>query len=127
MRGDQATFESRAVPGIHVIGDAVIAGAMPKSGFSASSQGKLCALAVAALLRDGALPVPSFINTCYSLVGPDYGISVADVFRLGADGMIVAVEGAGGVSPLDADPEFRKHEADYARGWYASITADMYG
>ena len=124
---DQDTFESRVAPGVHILGDAIIAGAMPKSGFSASSQGKTCALAIAALQRGEEPPVPSLINTCYSLVGPEYGISVADVYRMGEDGALAAVEGSGGVSPAGASAEFRAREADYARGWYASMMADIYG
>jgi NADPH-dependent 2,4-dienoyl-CoA reductase/sulfur reductase-like enzyme len=124
---DQRSFESAVAPGVHVLGDAAIAGGMPKSGFSASSQGKTCALAIAALERGEEAPAPSLINTCYSLVGPDYGISVADVYRLGAEGKLEAVQGAGGVSPTGASAEFRAQEADYARGWYASMMADLYG
>ena len=124
---NQLTFESTVQADIHVLGDASIAGAMPKSGFSANAQAKVCAAAVAALLRGDEPASPSFINTCYSLVGPEYGISVAAVYRLGDDGVIAGVQGAGGVSPADADAGFRKLEADYARGWYASITRDMFG
>jgi NADPH-dependent 2,4-dienoyl-CoA reductase/sulfur reductase-like enzyme len=124
---DGATMESRGVPGIHLVGDAIISGDMPKSGFSAAAQGRVCAYAVAALLRDQAPPSPSMINTCYSLVAADYGISVADVYRVDADGAIKKVDGAGGASPADADRTFRKNEADYARGQYASLTADLFG
>ena len=53
---DPATFESKLQPNIHVIGDAAIAGAMPKSAFAANAQAKVCAAAVAALLA-GAAPV----------------------------------------------------------------------
>jgi sulfide dehydrogenase [flavocytochrome c] flavoprotein subunit len=72
------------------------------------------------------MPDPSYVNTCYSLVGPDYGISVAAVYRLGDNG-IAAVAGAGGVSPKDADAEFRVAESRYALGWYQSITSDIWG
>ena len=123
---DQRTFESRAQKHIHVLGDASIASPMPKSGFAASSQGKVCATAIIASLSGQDMPDPSYVNTCYSLVGPDYGISVAAVYRLG-DGGIEAVEGAGGVSPKDADAEFRVAESRYAVGWYQSITADTWG
>ncbi len=124
---NQTTFESTVHANIHVLGDASIAGRMPKSGFSANSQAKVCAAAVVALLRGGEPPSPSFINTCYSLVSPDYGISVAAVYRIIDDGTIAPVEGAGGVSPSDAPASTRALEADYARGWYASITSDMFG
>lgn len=123
---DQKTFESRLHSGIHVIGDAAIANPMPKSGFAASSQGKVCATAIAASLSDQEMPAPSYVNTCYSLIGPDYGISVAAVYRFGESG-IYAVEGAGGVSPMDAGEAFRLAEAQYATGWYQSITSDTWG
>ena len=78
---DPVTFESRLQPNIHVIGDAAIAGGMPKSAFAANAQAKVCAAAVARLLRGEAPTEPKLINTCYSLVAPDYGISVAGVYR----------------------------------------------
>ena len=124
---DQRTFESAVVPNIHLLGDAILAGAMPKSGFSANSQAKVCARAVVALLREEEPPEPVYVNTCYSLLAADYGISVAAVYRLNDEGEIAPVPGSGGVSPPDAPLAFRRAEADYARGWYASITDDMYG
>ena len=123
---DQGTFESRLQKHVYVIGDASTATPMPKSGFAASSQGKVCATAIVASLSGQEMPPPSLVNTCYSLVGPDYGISVAAVYRLGDDG-IVGVEGAGGVSPKDADTSFRVAESRYAVGWYQSITKDIWG
>ncbi len=123
---DQRTFESRIQENVHVIGDAAIATPMPKSGFAASSQGKVCATAIVASLSGQPMPDPSYVNTCYSLVGPDYGISVAAVYRLGDNG-IAGVQGAGGVSPLDVDAAFRVTESRYAVGWYQSITADTWG
>jgi len=122
---DHQTFESAIHPGIHVIGDASIASPMPKSGFSASSQAKIVAAAIVAMANDEAPGTPKFVNTCYSLVAPDYGISVAAVYDL-VDGKIAAVEGAGGLSPSGADDAFRKLEADYADGWYDSITRDIF-
>ncbi len=123
---DARTFESTVLPGVHVIGDASIAGDLPKSGFAASSEGKVAARAVVAALRGEPPAEASYVNTCYSLIGPGYGISVAGVYRV-IDDELTAVEGAGGVSPRDAGPDFRKDEADYAFGWYKSITADIWG
>ncbi len=122
---NQRTFESSVHKNIHVIGDAAIANPMPKSGFAASSQGKVCAMAIAASLSGQKMPDPSYVNTCYSLVGPRYGISVAAVYRLGEEG-IVSVKGAGGTSPADAPDAFRQDEARYALGWYESITSDIW-
>ena len=107
------TFESRLRPGIHVIGDAAIGGAMPKSAFSANAQAKACAAAVAALLTEREPAQPKLINTCYSLVAPGYGISIAGVYQP-RDGLLAEVEGAGGTSPLDAAKHVRELEAAYA-------------
>ncbi|MBL8807785.1 MAG: FAD-dependent oxidoreductase [Rhodospirillales bacterium] len=125
---DPFTFESRQAKNIHVIGDASIAGAMPKSGFAASSQAKFVARAIAAAINGRPAEAPVFANTCYSLVGPDYGISVADIYRSTPQG-IVAVQGAGGVSPrTPADAAaFRHLEAMYTHGWYASATKEIWG
>ncbi|ACA17460.1 Flavocytochrome c sulphide dehydrogenase flavin-binding [Methylobacterium sp. 4-46] len=123
---DPVTFESRLVPGIHVIGDAAIAGAMPKSAFSANAQAKVCAQAVADLLAGRAPAAPKLINTCYSLVAPGYGISVAGVYHP-ANGVLADVEGAGGTSPLDAPAAVRAEEAAEAAAWYRTITGEVFG
>jgi NADPH-dependent 2,4-dienoyl-CoA reductase/sulfur reductase-like enzyme len=123
---DPATFESKLQPNIHVIGDASIAGAMPKSAFSANAQAKVCAAAVAKLVAGGKPDDPKLINTCYSLVAPDYGISVAGVYRP-ADGQIKDVEGSGGVSPINAPASTRALEATFANGWFSTITQEVFG
>jgi sulfide dehydrogenase [flavocytochrome c] flavoprotein subunit len=122
---DPITFESRLQPNIHVVGDATIAGGMPKSAFSANAQAKVCAAAVVGLLRGQAPIAPKLINTCYSLVAPDYGISVAGVYRP-MNGVLTDVEGAGGTSPLNAPASFRSLEADYAEAWFDTITAEVF-
>ena len=122
---DAMTFESKQQPNIHVIGDAAIMGAMPKSAFSANAQAKVCAAAVAKLLA-GEKPVePRLINTCYSVVAPDYGITVGGAYRP-KDGVLVDAEG-GGVSPIDAPASTRAAEARYADGWFNTITTEAFG
>jgi hypothetical protein len=123
---DPVTFESRIAPGIHVIGDAAIAGAMPKSAFAANAQAKACAQAVADLLAGRAPVEPRLINTCYSLVAPDYGISVAGVYRP-TGGVLADVPGAGGTSPQAAPDSQRAQEAAYAEAWLRTITAEAFG
>ena len=123
---DPVTFESRLVPGIHVIGDAAIAGAMPKSAFSANAQAKVCAQALVALLGGGTPAEPLLMNTCYSLLAPGQAISVAGVYRP-KGGVLADIEGAGGTSPLDAPPEFRAREAGYADAWFRTITTETFG
>jgi NADPH-dependent 2,4-dienoyl-CoA reductase/sulfur reductase-like enzyme len=123
---DPVSFESRLVPGIHVIGDAAIGGAMPKSAFAANAQAKVCALAVARLLGGAAPQEPRLVNTCYSLVAPGYGISVAGVYKP-ANGLLTDLDGAGGTSPIDAPAETRALEAEYADAWFKTITAEAFG
>ncbi|MCW3473918.1 NAD(P)/FAD-dependent oxidoreductase [Limobrevibacterium gyesilva] len=123
---DAVTFESRLQPGIHVIGDAAIAGAMPKSAFAADAQAKICALAVARLLGGGVPSEPRLINTCYSLVAPGYGISIAGVYRP-VNGQLTDIDGAGGTSPLNAPAHERALEAEYADAWFKTITTEIFG
>ena len=123
---DPVTFESKLVPGIHVIGDAAIAGAMPKSAFAANAQAKVCGAAVVRLLNNGTPSVPKLINTCYSLVAPDYGISVAGVY-VPTNGQLADVPGSGGVSPSDAPRPSRAVEAVLADAWFKTITDEVFG
>lgn len=126
---NKKTFESTKHKGIHIIGDASIASDMPKSGYSANSQAKVCAAAVVGMLdgkEDGG--TPSYLNTCYSIVGKDYGISVAAVYRLNeVENQIAAVKGSGGLTPMDASAEARRREVEYAYSWYNNITTDIFG
>ncbi len=120
------TFESKLVKDVYVIGDASIATKMPKSGFSANSQAKIAAMQIARILQglDIVRP-PKLANTCYSLLSPTYGISVAAVYEVG-DKIINKVKGSGGLSPLEASKEYRMLEAEYAVGWYKNQTADVF-
>jgi sulfide dehydrogenase [flavocytochrome c] flavoprotein subunit len=120
------TFESTMQQGIHVIGDAAVAGAMPKSAFAANAQAKVCALAVARLLAGGKPDDPRLINTCYSLLAPDYGITVAAVYRP-MNGQLVEVMGSAGTSPPNAPQSLREQEAKLADGWFRTITSEMFG
>jgi len=125
---DKKTFESTIHPNIHVLGDASIAAKMPKSGYSANVQAKVCAAAVVDLLRDREPGDPSYQNTCYSILGEDYGVSVSVVYALKEEAnQIVKVEGAGGLTPSDASREFLAREAQYAHGWFRNITDDIFG
>ncbi|MCW9035614.1 MAG: NAD(P)/FAD-dependent oxidoreductase [Rhodospirillales bacterium] len=122
------TFESSMVPNVHVLGDASIATKMPKSGYSANSQGKWVAQAVVALLNGKQPGVPSFVNTCYSRAADDWAFSVAAVYKLNMEkNLIGGVKGAGGLSPMDASAEDRKREVAYGHSWYNNIKKDIWG
>jgi sulfide dehydrogenase [flavocytochrome c] flavoprotein chain len=123
---DSVTFESKLVSNIHVLGDATIAGGMPKSAFAANAQGKVCAAAIVKLLAGAPPSQPKLINTCYSIVGPNYGITVAGVY-VPINGVLTDVQGAGGVSPIDAPRSVRAQEALFAEGWFNTITSEVFG
>ena len=121
-----APLATRGTPGVHVVGDANNGAPMPKSGFVANTTSKQAVASAAALLRGERPPEPVYFNTCYSHVGAEYGISVVNIFRVGAQG-IVEVPNSGGVSPRGTLPDQRRLEALHADAWYSSITRDMFG
>ena len=123
---DPVSFESKLVPNVHVLGDATIAGAMPKSAFSANAQAKVCAAAIGRLLVGEAPSQPKLLNTCYSVIAPNYGITVAGVYQP-VNGMLADVQGAGGVSPIDAPRSTRAQEALFAEGWFNTLTNEVFG
>ena len=117
------SLESTAVPGIHVIGDALSAAlAMPKSGHMANQHGKAVAAALVEMFA-GRSPVPTLLaNTCYSLVDDRRGIHVASVHRYDAEKkQPIPVVGAGGVS---AEPSVT--EGLFARAWATTIWQDVF-
>ncbi|MCW5734706.1 MAG: FAD-dependent oxidoreductase [Enhydrobacter sp.] len=124
---DPMTFASTKAQHVYVVGDSSIAGAMPKSGSSANAQAKVAAAAIIASLDGKPAPAPALFNICYSLVNPNYGISVADVYQA-TDKGIVPTPNAGGVSvakPTSLNE--RALEALYAVSWYRNISADTWG
>jgi len=120
------TCESTLHKNVYVVGDACVGGAMPKSGYGANAQAKVAAAAVVASLRGVEPDEPSYLNTCYSLITPDHGISVAGIYQA-KDGQLIEVPGSGGVSPMDASPAYRKIEATHANSWLKNITTEMFG
>lgn len=120
-----STFESTIIAGVHVIGDASIATNMPKSGNAANSQAKACAWAVVQMLNGAeSVDAPMTSNTCWSLVGPDYGIHVSATWQA-SETEFVAMPG-GGVSGSNLPDTTRKLEADFAPGWYENIVKDSW-
>lgn len=120
------TFESTLQKGIHVIGDAAIQSPLPKSGYAANSEAKVVAAAVVDLVNGREPGTPSWVNTCYSIVAPQDGISVAMVYNL-VDGKVAKVAGSGGLTPMDSSAEDRAREVQYAHSWFNNITSDIFG
>lgn len=121
----RVTFESEKIANVHVLGDASIADAMPKSGFAANTQAKVAAYAIAHLLA-GEAPEqsPAFENTCYALAGSDYGFFVSAVYEL-RDGKIAKKE-APGLQDLDATEAQCRLSAVYQQAWMKSFTEDCF-
>ncbi|MGH8668938.1 MAG: FCSD flavin-binding domain-containing protein, partial [Burkholderiales bacterium] len=120
---DWRSCESKAVKGIHVLGDATLsASAMPKSGHMANQHGKTAAAAIIALLGGREPGPPVMSNACYSFVSDKEVIHVASVHQWNAaQGTILPVKGAGGVSSARSEIEGR-----YAWAWAQNIWADMF-
>lgn len=120
---DASTMRSTMDPNIFVIGDASIAGAMPKSGFAANSQAKVAAMAVRGDLTGSKVFPARYANTCWSL------IETGDVVKVGA-----AYAAKGGkiaptskfISKTKESADIRKQNVQENLGWYAGVTADMF-
>ncbi|MBC8519714.1 MAG: FAD-dependent oxidoreductase [Gammaproteobacteria bacterium] len=126
---DLKSFESTLRPNIHVIGDASQAKGMPKSGYAASSEAKVCADAVVSAINGHAQGVPAYVNTCYSVISfePKDGISVAAIYKLREDGSKIQ-KMSGGLTPSGdkRNAANRAREVDYALSWYENITSNTF-
>ena len=116
------SFESEMLASVHVIGDACIAGAMPKSASAALSQARQCARAIlSALAGEREPPAPEFDSVCYSLLQSERALAIRARFGV-RDGEIRQNE------PADSDsarysPE---QERDQAAAWYKKIVTDSF-
>jgi NADPH-dependent 2,4-dienoyl-CoA reductase/sulfur reductase-like enzyme len=118
------TMQSKFDENIHVIGDASIASAMPKSGFAANSQAKVAAIAVRHALTDSKMFEPRFANTCWSLIATDDGVKVGASYKAGAESIEATNEF---ISKTGEDADLRKKTYEESLGWYAGITTDIFG
>lgn len=107
---------------IFVIGDASIAGEMPKSAFSANSQAKVAAMTIRAELSDARAFPARYSNTCWSLIATDDSVKVGAQYEP-ADGKITSVEGF--VSQPEETEEVRKATYEESESWYAGMIEDM--
>lgn len=109
---------------IYVLGDASIAGDMPKSGFSANSQAKVAALMIRGELAATRTFPARYANTCWSLIETDDTVKVGGRYEA-KDGKITAVETF--VSKTGEDAALRKTTSEENIGWYSGIVADIFG
>ncbi len=115
-------FSSIIEKDVFIIGDStsqISVGRVPKSGYIANSMGKVCGLAIVAELSDFEKITPSMINTCYSLISPEEGISVSAVYNYDyKDKKIVSV--SSGLSPKPSS-DIKANAWD----WAQNIWEDM--
>jgi len=117
---DFLTYESKLVPKVHIIGDSVSA-ALPKSAHMATSQARVCANAIIALMSEQAPDAsPVFANTCYSYVSDKMAMHVANVYRYDATKKIMVPAEGGGVSEKPSELE-----GNYAQAWAKNIWSDV--
>lgn len=120
---DAENMKSAIDKNIYVLGDACIAGDMPKSGFSANSQAKVAALMIRGELTNARTFPARYANTCWSLIAPDDTIKVGGRYEPKPD-KITAAETF--ISKTDETADYRKQVQTENIGWYAGITADMF-
>jgi sulfide dehydrogenase [flavocytochrome c] flavoprotein subunit len=118
---DPRTFESRNVPGVHVIGDACIADAMPKSGSAAVSQARHCAAAIVAQFDERAPGTATFDSICYARVAPSLALALPGQFAIEGEKIVSTAPRVG--LPVTLDVAEASHESDAAARWYTAIRA----
>jgi NADPH-dependent 2,4-dienoyl-CoA reductase/sulfur reductase-like enzyme len=121
---DPFTMQSKADPAVTVLGDAAAQGDMPKSGFAANSQAKVAAMLIRGELTGSQTFPVKYTNTCWSLLETDDGVKIGATYEPTAE-KIASVEGF--VSETGEDAALRKATYEESLGWYAGITADMFG
>lgn len=117
-------MRSKLDDSIYVLGDASSQGDMPKSGFSANSQAKVCAMAIRGALTGSSVFPAKFSNTCWSLIDTNDGIKVGASYEA-TDEKIAKTSGF--VSQTGEDEALRQQTFEESVGWYAGITADIFG
>lgn len=122
---DGTSMRSIIDENIFITGDASIAGAMPKSAFSANSQSKVAAMAIAADLLSVSAPAAQYGNICWSLIAMDHGVKVGASYAPADDGSIESTSTF--VSQIDEDDKVRSTTYEQSIAWYTSIITDMFG
>ncbi len=120
---DPKNMKSAMDPNIFVLGDASIAGDMPKSAFAANSQAKVAANAIRGELTNSRIFPAKYTNTCWSLIETDDAVKVGGAYEP-KDGKITALETY--ISKTGESADLRKATQAENMGWYAGIVADMF-
>lgn len=121
---DAATFESRLVKDVHVLGDAADLGVMPKTAFAANSQAVAVANHLASeLVGKKKFPV-RFRNAQWSLLATNNAIKSGATYVLGKGGVVEASTFASATKETEA---VRARNFEESLNWYDAMTRDMFG
>jgi sulfide dehydrogenase [flavocytochrome c] flavoprotein subunit len=120
---DPFTMKAKTDTNIFVLGDACVAGDMPKSAFSANSQAQIVAQRIAEELLGIKAPEAVYRNRCWSLIAENDSIFVGGTYRPTAQ-KLAQVESV--ISKLDDTPETRRVNYEDSAGWYAGLTAEIF-
>lgn len=121
---DPYSMATKADPAVTVVGDASQQGDMPKSGFSANSQAKVAANAIRGALTGSRMFPARYANTCWSLIAEADGVKVGAAYEPTAE-KIASVDSF--ISQTGEDAALRQATYEESVGWYAGITADIFG
>ena len=126
---DLLSYESTAVAGVHVIGDAAQTG-LPKAGHVANQEGKTCADAVLRLLAGGSPdPAPVLNSACYSPITANTASWLTAVYQYDASTRTMKVAANNGViagaTPTEAanisNKNFKRMDT-----WFKTLMADTF-
>jgi NADPH-dependent 2,4-dienoyl-CoA reductase/sulfur reductase-like enzyme len=117
------SMQSASDANIYIVGDASIAGDMPKSGFSANSQAKVAAMIIRGELAKSRTFPARYSNTCWSLIETDDTVKVGATYEP-KEGKIASVTTF--ISKTGESADLRKQTQVENIGWYAGIVADIW-
>lgn len=119
---DQGTFASSNIHDIYVIGDACIAGAMPKAASAATGQAAQCARAIVADLAGKPVTGPAMSSVCYSMLTPGNALAIHARFRLGTG----VWRGVHDAEHRTNSTGFGATQAAEAARWYRTIRREAF-
>ncbi len=119
---DVLTYESTAVPFVHVLGDAS-ATTQPKAGHIANAEAKVCAAAIIQLLSGGPVnPAPMTNSSCFTPITRSTASWLSVVFRYDPASRTMVPTGNGVTESLDATSE---NYEDMLK-WFTNLMSDTF-
>ncbi len=119
---DVLTYESTAVPLVHVLGDAS-GTTQPKAGHIANAEAKVCAAAIIELLSGGTVnPTPITNSSCFTPITKTTASWLSVVYRYDPGSRTMTPTGNGVTESLDATSE---NYEDMLK-WFTNLMSDTF-